>query len=49
MIKRSHDETWDQQIAEDLMSGKLDILIAKAEADIATHNVRALDEILHNI
>ncbi len=41
-------ETWDQQIEEDLTSGKLDSLIAKAEADIAANNVRDLDEILHN-
>ncbi len=41
-------ETWDQQIEEDLTSGKLDNLIAKAEADIAANNVRDIDEILHN-
>lgn len=41
-------ETWDQQIEEDLTSGKLDSLISKAEADIAANNVRDLDEILHN-
>ncbi|KKD35987.1 MAG: hypothetical protein WAN66_10950 [Limnoraphis robusta] len=29
------DEMWDQQIEADLVSGKLDKLIAKAEADIA--------------
>ncbi len=42
------DETWDRQIEEDLTSGKLDNLIAQAEADIAANNVRALDEILRN-
>ncbi len=42
------DETWDRQIEEDLTSGKLDNLIAQAEADIAVNNVRDLDEILHN-
>jgi uncharacterized protein YgbK (DUF1537 family) len=42
------DETWDQQIEEDLTSGKLDNLIAQAEADIAANNVRDLDEILRN-
>lgn len=42
------DETWDRQIEEDLTSGKLDNLIAQAEADIAANNVRDLDEILHN-
>ena len=42
------DETWDQQIEEDLTSGKLDNLIAQAEADIETNNVRDLDEVLRN-
>ncbi|MEW5859894.1 MAG: hypothetical protein AB1861_21320 [Cyanobacteriota bacterium] len=42
------DEKWDRQIEEDLISGKLNHLIAKAEADIAANNVRDLDEILHN-
>ena len=42
------DEKWDRQIEEDLILGKLNSLIAKAEADIAANNVRDLDEILHN-
>lgn len=42
------DETWDRQIEADLISGKLDKLIAKAEADIAANRVRDLDEVLHN-
>ncbi|MBD1833417.1 hypothetical protein H6F61_12180 [Cyanobacteria bacterium FACHB-472] len=42
------DEKWDRQIEEDLISGKLNSLIAKAEADIAANNVRDLDEILYN-
>jgi hypothetical protein len=42
------DETWVRQIEEDLTSGKLDNLIAQAEADIAANNVRDLDEVLHN-
>lgn len=42
------DEMWDQQIEADLISGKLDRLIAKAEADIATNNVRDLDEVLRD-
>ncbi len=42
------DETWDRQIEEDLTSGKLDNLIAQAEADIGANNVRDLDEILRN-
>jgi hypothetical protein len=42
------DEMWDRQIEADLVSGKLDKIIDKAEADIATHRVRCLDEVLHN-
>ncbi|MCT7961007.1 hypothetical protein NG791_10000 [Laspinema sp. D1] len=40
------DDAWDQQMKEDLASGKLDKLIAKAEADIDTHSVRDLHGIL---
>jgi hypothetical protein len=43
------DEMWDRQIEADLAAGKLDHLIARAEADIATNNVRDLDEFLNNI
>ena len=42
------DEMWDRQIDADLVSGKLDKLIAKAEADITANRVRSLDEVLHN-
>jgi len=40
------DDMWDSQIEGDLASGKLDRLIAQAEADIATNNVRDLSEVL---
>ena len=40
------NERWDRQLETDLASGKLDRLIAQAEADIATNKVRDLDEIL---
>lgn len=42
------DQMWDLQIEEDLASGRLDSLIAKAEADIAANKVRDLDEVLRN-
>jgi hypothetical protein len=42
------DEMWDRQIEADLVSGKLDKLIAKAEADIAANRVEGLNEIFHN-
>lgn len=42
------EDTWDRQIEKDVALGKLDALIAKAEADIAAHHVRDLDEVLDN-
>ena len=42
------NERWDRQLEADLASGKLDHLIAQAEADIATNKVRDLDEIIGN-
>lgn len=42
------EQMWDRQIENDLTSGKLDRLIAKAEADIADNRVRNIDEILNN-
>ena len=42
------DEMWERQIEADLVLGKLDKLIAKAEADIAANRVRDLGEVLHN-
>ncbi|MCU0548843.1 MAG: hypothetical protein MUC48_05800 [Leptolyngbya sp. Prado105] len=42
------NEMWDRQIEADLAAGKLDHLIARAEADIAASNVRDLDEVLND-
>lgn len=42
------DERWDQQIVQDVEAGRLDHLIARAEADIATNQGRKLDEILRD-
>ncbi|NEP57260.1 MAG: hypothetical protein F6K31_09580 [Symploca sp. SIO2G7] len=42
------DEMWDRQIEADLVSGKLDKLLAQAEADIAANQVRDLNEVLRN-
>jgi hypothetical protein len=42
------DEMWDRQIKADLFSGKLDHLIARAEADISANRVKHLDEVLDN-
>ena len=40
------EQMWDKQIEADFTSGKLDKLIAKAEADIAANRVRDIDEII---
>lgn len=40
------DERWDRELEDDAGAGKLDHLIAKAEADIAADHVRNLDEVL---
>jgi hypothetical protein len=42
------DERWDRQIESDLVSGKLDHLIARAESDISANRVKKLDEIFHD-
>lgn len=34
------DKMWDSQLESDVAAGKLDNLIAQAEADIAANNVR---------
>jgi hypothetical protein len=42
------EEMWDRQIEADLLSGKLDYLIACAEADISANRVKHLNEVLDN-
>ncbi|MEO0376748.1 MAG: hypothetical protein AAF329_19440 [Cyanobacteria bacterium P01_A01_bin.17] len=42
------DERWDRQLEDDVTAGKLDHLIASAEADIAANSVRDLDEVLRD-
>lgn len=41
-------QRWERQIEADLGAGRLDNLIAKAEADIAANRVKALDEVIDN-
>jgi len=40
------DDAWDRQLEAAAAAGKLDGLIAQAEADIASGNVKDLDEVL---
>ena len=42
------EDQWDEQIATDAASGKLDGLIAQAESDIEAGHVKPLDEIIDN-
>ncbi len=42
------DDLWDRQMEADVESGKLDHLIARAEQDIAAHQVRDLDEVFRD-
>ncbi|MGB2925881.1 MAG: hypothetical protein WBB82_11325 [Limnothrix sp.] len=47
-IQEYVSDQWDRQIEADFASGKLDQLIATAEANIAENQVKELNEILHN-
>jgi hypothetical protein len=40
------DDAWDRQIEGDVKTGRLDDLIAQAEADIAAGRTKPLDEFL---
>ena len=40
------DDAWDRQIETDAKAGRLDHVIAQAEADIAAGRTKPLDEIL---
>ena len=40
------EDAWDAQIEEDIKAGRLNDLIAQAEADIAAGRVKPLDEVL---
>jgi len=42
------DDAWDRQIEADAKAGRLDHLIAQAEADIAAGRTKPLDEVLGN-
>jgi hypothetical protein len=40
------DDAWDRQIEADAKAGRLDHVIAQAEADIAAGRTKPLDEVL---
>ena len=40
------EDAWDAQIGKDIQAGRLDALLAQAEADIAAGRVKPLDEVL---
>ena len=41
-------DRWDQQMAADASSGKLDRLLQKVNADIEANRIKPLDEIFHD-
>ncbi len=41
-------DAWDAQIEEDIKAGRLDHLIAQAEADVAAGRTKPLDEVLND-
>lgn len=41
-------DAWDAQIEEDIQAGRLDHLIAQADADITAGRTKPLDEVLDN-
>lgn len=41
-------DAWDAQIEEDVQTGRLDHVLAQAEADIAAGRTKPLDEVLDN-
>jgi len=41
-------DRWDQQMAADASSGKLDKLLQKVNADIEANRIKPLDEIFHD-
>ena len=40
------DDQWDKQIEDDAANGRLDRVWKKAQADIASGNVKPLDEVI---
>ncbi|MEL6776791.1 MAG: hypothetical protein AAFO06_06000 [Cyanobacteria bacterium J06597_16] len=48
-LQNALDERWDRQLESDVAAGKLDQLIANAEADINKGHVRELDEVLRDV
>jgi hypothetical protein len=47
-LAQIHADAWDAEIEEDVKAGRLDHLIAQAEADIAAGRTKPLDEVLDN-
>jgi hypothetical protein len=41
------DDAWDREIEADVKAGRLDHLIAQAEADIGAGRTKPLDEVLN--
>ena len=47
-LRERHAEAWDRQIAGDVASGRLDFLVAEAQAELQQGKTKPLDDILGN-
>ncbi len=47
-LEQMQADAWDAQIEEDIKAGRLDHVIAQAEADVAAGRTKPLDEVLDN-
>jgi hypothetical protein len=47
-VVENDEDAWDAQIEDDVKAGRLNELVAQAEADIAAGRVKPLDEVLGN-
>ena len=48
LMEIDFEDAWDRQIEVDAKAGRLDHLIAQAEADIAAGRTKPLDEVLRD-
>ncbi len=47
-LQERSEDNWDKQIKKDLEQGKLNKVIQRARAHIATNRVKKLDEVINN-
>lgn len=47
-LQERSEDNWDKQIKKDSEQGKLDKIIQRTKANIATNRVKKLDEVINN-